>query len=292
MPWAVEPTRRPDRSPSPPGSVLAAPAAVARAAGEMVGFGPVVGRGAVKALLDANSHLRSPAPRTILNQPITGARRFAAQSWPLERIRSVAGASGTTINDVVLAMCSSALRRYLSDLDALPDDPLVAMTPVSLREAGADVGGNAVGVLLADLATNLADPADRLEGIHRSMEGGKESLRSMSPTQAALASAAAMSPMVLGMLPGVRRVARPAFNLVISNIPGPTSALYWNGAELVGVYPLSIPADGQAFNITVTSYHGNLQFGLTGCRRTVPHLQRLLGHLDQGLGELEKSVLG
>lgn len=291
MPWSYRPGK-PSAS-SSGGSLaglLGVPVAAARTAYEIAGLGPMAGRAAVRAFVDQNSHLPSLGPRTILNQPITGARRFAAQAWPLERIKAVATASGTTVNDVILAMCSGALRDYLSDLDALPDDPLVAMTPVSLRQAGGDVGGNAVGAMLCNLATDRSDPADRLAAVHQSMEDGKAALRSMSTTQATVASAIALSPMLLGQIPGVRRVASPGYNLVISNVAGPSHDLYWNGARLEGVYPMSIPTDGQALNITVTSYNANMEFGLIGCRRTVPHLQRMLGLLDWALDRLEAAV--
>lgn len=290
MPWSTQPGHRTSPSAQGLAGLFDVAVSAVRTTLELAGLGPIAGKAAVKALIDSNSHLPSLAPKTILNQPITGARRFAAQSWPLERIRAVASESGTTVNDVVLAMCSHALRHYLIDLGALPDDALVAMTPVSLRQAGSDVGGNAVGALLCNLATDLEDPADRLAAVHQSMEDGKAGLRSMTPTQVTVTSAIAMSPMILATLPGVRRLANPAFNVVISNIPGPAEPLYWNGARLEGVYPMSIPVDGQAVNITVTSYNGNMEFGLTGCRRTVPHLQRLLLHLDEGLGQLEKVV--
>lgn len=271
-------------------AVLGVPLSALKATYELAALGPIVGRAALKAFFDQNSHLPTLGPRTILNQPITGARRFAAQSWPIERFRAVADASDTTINDVLLATCSGALRSYLAELDALPDDPLVAMTPVSLRQAGMDVGGNAVGALLCNLGTDQADPAARLATVHHSMEAGKATLRGMTPTQATVASAVAMSPMLLGQVPGLRKVASPGYNVVISNIPGPKEALYWNGAALEGVYPMSIPTDGQAVNITVTSYDGSLEFGLMGCRRTVPHLQRLLIHLDDALAGLEKAT--
>ena len=293
MPFALRPAAKPRRE-GDSGRGLSAlvegPVGALKATLEVAGLGPMLGRAAARAFFDQNGHLPSLAPRTILNQPITGARRFAAQSWAMDRVKAVARASGTTINDVILAMCSGALREYLSGLEALPEAPLVAMTPVSLRQAGSEVGGNAVGALLCNLGTDQADPADQLETIHRSMGAGKASLRGMTPTQATVAGAAAMSPMLLGQIPGLRRVASPGYNLVISNIPGPTEALYWNGARLEGAYPLSIPTDGQALNITVTSYNGNLEFGLTGCRRTVPHLQRLLALLEDALTGLEKSV--
>lgn len=269
-------------------ALLEAPVSVLKTAYELAALGPIAGRAALRTFLDQNSHLPGIAPRTMLNQPITGARRFAAQSWPISRVRAVADASGTTINDVLLAMCSGALRSYLSEHDALPDEPLVAMTPVSLRQAGTDVGGNAVGALLCNLGTDQSDAAGRLATVHESMEAGKATLRGMTPMQATVASAAAMSPMLLGQIPGLRKVVSPGYNVVISNIPGPQEPRYWNGAALEGVYPMSIPTDGQALNITVTSYNGSLEFGLMGCRRTVPHLQRLLIHLDDSLSELEK----
>lgn len=294
MPWCLQLDSPPEHGSGAGGlqGLLGVSKAALRTTSEIAGLGPIAGRAAVRALLDSNSHLRSPAPRTILNGPITGARRFAAQGWPVARMRAIAGASSTTLNDVVLAMCSGALRSYLGSLDALPPAPLVAMTPVSLRQAGAEVGGNAVGALLCDLATDVEDPAGRLAAIHRSMEEGKRAMRAMTPTQVTITSGTALFPMVLGMLPGVRRLANPAYNLVISNMPGPDQPLYWNGARLEGVYPLSIPADGQALNITVTSYDGSMEFGLTGCRRTVPHLQRMLIYLDEALEELETAVKG
>jgi diacylglycerol O-acyltransferase len=99
-----------------------------------------------------------------------------------------------------------------------------------------------------------------------------------------------MSPLVLQPLLGLQGMLRPPFNIIISNVPGPRSPLYFNGARMDGLYPLSIPLDGQALNITCSSYADALGFGLTGCRRSVPHLQRLLGHLDDELGNLERAV--
>ena len=290
MPWSTQPERRSGGASRGIQTVLGVPKAALRAASEIAGLGPIAGRAALRALLDQSSYLPSSAPRTVLNGPITGSRRYAAQSWSFGRVRDVAKATDTTINDVVLAMSSGALRRYLEGLDALPEAPMVAMTPVSLRQAGADVGGNAVGALLCNLATDLADPAARLAAIHASMDEGKKMLRSMSATQVTLTSAIAVAPMLLSLLPGARRVASPAYNVVISNVPGPSQSLYWNRARLEGVYPLSIPTDGQALNVTVTSYHENLHFGLTGCRRTVPHLQRMLEYLEESLVGLEAAA--
>ncbi|MEZ5095716.1 MAG: WS/DGAT domain-containing protein [Nocardioides sp.] len=247
-----------------------------------------------KSLRNETSALSLYAPRTILNQKITGSRRFAAQSWPIERMRAIGKASGTTINDVVLAMCSGAIRSYLMELDALPDTTLISMVPVGLKAKESAVasaeGGNAVGAVMVKLGTDLPDPADRLAMVHASMRDGKESLSAMTPLQILAMSAIGQAPAVLPTMLRLQGISRPAYNLIISNVPGPRTTQYYNGARLVGNYLLSIPIDGMGLNITCTSYDGNLDFGLTGCRRTVPRLQRLLTHLDHELVALERAA--
>ncbi len=247
-----------------------------------------------KGLRNETSALSLHAPRTIFNRSITGSRRFAAQDWPMERLRAIGKASGTTINDVVLAMCSGAMRTYLGELDALPETTLVAMVPVSLTSQRAKLtageGGNAVGAVMVQLGTHLADPADRLRAIHRSMKDGKEGLSSMTPAQMLAMSALGQAPAILTPILRMQGIVRPPYNLIISNIPGPRTTRYWNGAKLVGTYPLSIPINGMALNITCTSYDSKMCFGLTGCRRTVPRLQRLLTHLDDELQALENAT--
>jgi diacylglycerol O-acyltransferase len=192
----------------------------------------------------------------------------------------------------VLAMCSGAMRTYLLELDALPDQTLVSMVPVGLNAkqsqlASAD-GGNAVGSIMVKLGTDLADPEARLASVHESMRDGKEGLSSMTPVQILAMSAVGQAPAILTPILKMQGLVRPPYNLIISNVPGPRTTHYFNGAQLMGTYPLSIPIDGMALNITCTSYDGQMAFGLTGCRRTLPHLQRLLGHLDDELTLLEK----
>jgi WS/DGAT/MGAT family acyltransferase len=222
---------------------------------------------------------------------IGGARRVAAQSWPLERFQRIKRAAGVTLNDVVLAMCSGALRAYLTEQGGLPDRPLIAMVPVSLRsESEADSGGNMVGSILCNLATDRDDPADRLAVISESMGTNKKIFAELPRMQALALSALARAPLGLTGLPGFVRATAPPFNLVISNVPGPRKPLYWKGARLAGNYPLSIALDGQAMNITMVSNAGNLDFGLVGCRRSVPHLQRMLSHLEDALKALEVAT--
>jgi diacylglycerol O-acyltransferase len=262
----------------------------AEAAGLPVALARTLNRG----VRNETSAVSLYAPRTMFNTKITGSRRFAAEDWDLERIKAVGKSTGTTVNDVVLAMCSGAVRRYLTELDALPDTSLVAMVPVGLQAKNSQTasasGGNALGAVMCKLGTDLEDPADRLRSVHHSMQTGKEALGSMTPTQILAMSALGMAPAVIAPMLRLQGVTRPPFNLIISNVPGPRKPLHFNGARLEGVYPLSIPIHNVALNITCTSYDSRLDFGLTGCRRTVPRLQRLLGHLDHELSALEEAA--
>lgn len=231
------------------------------------------------------------APPTMFNVPISSSRRIAAQSYSLARIKAVGRHYGATVNDVALAMCAGALRGYLLARDALPQRPLIAMVPVSVRPADGPDGGNQVAVILANLATEIDDPVQRLETIVASTRRAKERMSTMTRVEQVAYSAAALSPMAFTSVLGLDRY-RPAFNLVISNVPGPTERLYWNGAELDESYPVSIPIDGQALNITLTSYCDAVAFGFTACRRSVPSMQRLLDFTENALAELEAAAAG
>ncbi|MFC7448726.1 WS/DGAT/MGAT family O-acyltransferase [Rhodococcus daqingensis] len=263
---------------------------VARGAvGEAVGILPAIAGTVDRARHDRGGSLSFAAPSSIFNVPIGGARRFAAQSWPIERLRLVAKCGDATINDVVLAMCAGALRSYMDELDVLPADPLIAMVPVSLRREQPEAkAGNEIGMLMCNLGTHLDDSAARLDTVRTAMSEGKESMRTMSSAQILATSALGVAPLALGMF-GLGGPIRPA-NVMVSNVPGPATPLYWNGARLSALYPLSIPVDGQALNITCTSTDDEIAFGLTGCRRSVPPLQPLLGYLDDELAALERAV--
>jgi diacylglycerol O-acyltransferase len=261
-----------------------------RGVGDLAKMAPAFAETARQVLQEQATALPFQAPKSMLNVPITGARRFAAQSWSMERIHNVRKATNATVNDVVLAMCAGALRRYLTDMNELPDAGLVAMVPVSLRKNDSgEQGGNAIGTILADLATDSDDPTDRMQRIQKSVRRNKQNMAGLSPLQILLMSAITMAPLGISMVPGMAERTRPPFNLIISNVPGPAGkTLYWNQARMDGLYPLSVVLDGQALNMTVTTYSDQLQFGLTGCRRSVPHLQWLLTHLESSLAELEK----
>lgn len=263
------------------------------ASGRQIAALPSVARELLKTVYRASRHphYRSlfQAPRSLLNGPITGARRFAAEDFAMQRLQALHRSLGATLNDLVLAMCAGALRRYLSELNALPQRSLVAVVPMSLRHDDS-AEGNQVGMILCSLATDQADPEVRLRAIQGSIEEGKKRFAAMSAEEilnyTALSLAPAAFHLLTGLAPGWQ-----TFNLVISNVPGPRRPQYWNGLRLEGLFPASIAMQRLALNITVTSYANSLSFGLIGCRETLPHMQRLLIHLEQSLAELE-SVAG
>lgn len=228
-------------------------------------------------------------PTSSINTPIDGARRFVAQSWPFARIRRVAKAYDGTFNDAVLAMCGGALRKYLQNHAELPEESLKASVPVSVRAAGDVDSTNAVTAINADLGTNIQDPARRFAAIKASTEAGKTLYRDMSPAEAQLFGLLLQFPALL-LAPLGLASRLPAFNTVISNVPGMRETMYWNGARLDGTYPAAIIMDGVALNITLTSYDQNVDFGIIACRRSMPQVQRLIDYMEDALAELEDAA--
>lgn len=240
------------------------------------------------------SALRGPwqAPRSVLNTRLSGSRRVVCQSWAQTRLQAVGKALGVTLNDVVLAMCSGALRAYLQRLNALPAEPLICGVPVAIEKLEGETMGNAISMAFANLGTHEADPLRRLQSIRSSVQASKELLSTL--TRPALLTYTTLTglPLAFEQMMGVGGLAPPAFNLVVSNVPGPREPLYWNGARQEHVYPISLLPNGQALNISLMSCAGSLDFGLVGCRRSLPQLQRLIDHLEDALVELEQAAFG
>jgi diacylglycerol O-acyltransferase / wax synthase len=233
------------------------------------------------------------APRTPFNEEITLHRRFAMRSVELDDVKRVKNAFGASVNDVVMAMSAGALRHWLIDHDALPDVPLVAMIPVSVRdEASKSKLGNRVSSMFASLPTHLDDPVARLNAVREATKVAKAQQAAIPPglvenvsdfAPPALVARAARVAFATGLL---RRI--PPFNLVISNVPGPNVDLYLGGAKVVANYPVSVVMDGQGFNITVTSNSGQMHFGLISCRELVPDIDVIAGYLVEELDKLLK----
>jgi diacylglycerol O-acyltransferase len=228
-------------------------------------------------------------PASTINTRVDGARRFVAQSWPFARIRAVGKALDGTFNDAVLAMCSGALRIFLQNHGELPKESLKSMVPVSLRRPGDIDSSNAVGAISADLATNVKDPIKRFQKIKASMEAGKAMFQDMSPTEASLFLQLVQLP-GLALIPLGLGTRFPPYSTVISNVPGPREPMYWNGARLEGIYPASIVTEGIAMNITLVTYDTQVDFGVIGCRRSLPQIQRMIDYLEDSLVELEDAI--
>jgi WS/DGAT/MGAT family acyltransferase len=234
------------------------------------------------------------APRTPWNQAISPHRRFAYTSVPLDDAKTVRRAFGCTFNDVVMAVCSGTLRRYLQLHDCLPEESLVAMVPVSVRSGQEDDSfQNRVSALFSDLATNEAEPVKRLRRVQAAMNAAKEQFAAIPAeslqdfTQFAPPAVAARAMRMYSRLKIADRM-NPPFNLVISNVPGPQVPLYSAGARLQHFYPVSTLVDGQGLNMTVQSYNGNLDFGFVSDRDLVPDLWVMTDLLHEEMADLVK----
>lgn len=247
---------------------------------------------------DGKDMLSAPGlrpPRTPFNRPISPHRRWAFRTVSLPDVKKVKNAAGVTVNDVVMSLCSGALRQWLSDHDALPSSPLVAAVPVSVRsENERGTHGNRVSSMLSALPTTLDDPWERLIFCHQAMRAAKEQHGALPAdlladvTEFAMPALAGQAARLSAKLRLVERIA--PFNLIISNVPGPNIPLYYAGAELQAYFPLSAIADGQGLNITVMSYRDGMFFGLIACRELVPDLDDMAGHIVSELDLLTAEV--
>lgn len=236
------------------------------------------------------------APATPFNVPVTQHRRVAFRSVDLGVVREVKTAFGVSVNDVVLAMCAGALRRWLDRHDALPEDPLVAMVPVSLRDRSSGGAlGNAVSVMLTPLPTDLDAPARRIEVAHQATTVAKSRHATIPQglvddiTDFAPPALTARATRVVAATGLFRRL--PPFNVVISNVPGPNVPVYLGGARMVANYPVSVVADAMGLNITLIGYLDQLHFGLVACRELVPDLDDLADLLADELEVLHAAAL-
>lgn len=264
---------------------------------------PLVSRtvGSVSALVrnaldDSSKHGAVPltAPRTPFNQSIGSQRSVAFARVPLDEAKAIKEALGVKVNDVVLELCSATLRRYLQLHDALPDEPLLAVCPVSVRtDDEANTGGNKVSAMFASLATDLDDPRDRLDTIRESTEGAKEDHNAIGArTLTDWAEWAA--PRTFGLASrlyssmNLANQHRPIHNLVISNVPGPPFPLYLAGAELVAAYPMGPIMDGAGLNITVLSYRNHIDIGFLADAGLVPDVWEVAAQVRPAFDELRQ----
>jgi diacylglycerol O-acyltransferase len=236
------------------------------------------------------------APRTSFNGRVSPHRRFAFGQLSLEQVKAVKNAHGATVNDVVVSICAGALRRWLLEHGELPDEPLVAQIPVSVRTTEqAGTYGNRILLMSAPLYTDEPDPVTRLLRTHDSMASMKERHRAL-PAGLLQDANHFIPPAVfarasrLTLRLNSTTASRPMWNVVISNVPGPQFPLYCAGARLEANYPISVITDGMGLNITVMSYCGHLDFGLIADRDQIPDLDKLMGWLGEELDELRRAT--
>lgn len=245
----------------------------------------------VRRIGDPSDGLAVPfdAPRSVLNGRVREKRRFATQQIPLARMRAVADAADATLNDVVLAICGGALRRFLLEREHLPAKPLTAGIPVSVRPQDDEGTGNAISFIVASLGTDIEDAALRLRAIRASVRAAKAHVQSLPRHAMQQYTMLLMAPTILTLLSGAGGRLPPMFNITISNVPGPTTPLYFRGAELQSIFPASIVTHGQAVNITCESYAGQMNFGFTACHSSVPGVQKLAVYAAEAMAELEAA---
>jgi WS/DGAT/MGAT family acyltransferase len=235
---------------------------------------------------------RMVAPKTSFNGRASAHRRFTFGQLSLDDVKAVKNFHGVTVNDVVVALCAGAVRRWLLEHDELPDEPLVAQIPVSVR-TDEQIGtyGNRIMLMSAPLFTEEAEPIRRLQRTHDALDGMKERHRAL-PANLLQDANHFIPPAVFSRAARVTfrlatsRPGRPTWNLVISNVPGPQFPLYCAGARLVANYPVSVITDGLGLNITVMSYCGSLDFGIVADREQMPDVGKLMGWLGESLTEL------
>ncbi|MEZ5132633.1 MAG: wax ester/triacylglycerol synthase family O-acyltransferase [Mycobacterium sp.] len=248
---------------------------------------------ALGALLSRSIVAPFGAPRTRFNTKLGPFRSVAGTSLERSRIRAVREAAGVTGNDVVMALIAGALRAWLQDRGELPGRSLVAICPVTVRGRGAsdaDRHGNQFGMGLCRLGTDLADPVERLMLVHDAMKNLKSQVAKQGPGAMLAAMAPAIGPTIaLAMLPFDTRIP-PSFNIPISNVPGPREQMYFNGAHVEQIYPVSTVYDGMALNITVCSYAEQMGVGYVADREVVGDIETLIPLTDRALAELERAL--
>ncbi len=248
----------------------------------------------VDSLVSHTTVLPFGAPYTRFNGRLGPQRAVAAASWPKDRIQAVQRAAGVTANDVVTAMVAGAVRHWLNDRGELPGLPLVGACPITVRDRGHvaadDSHGNRFGLWPCPLGTNVEDPVTRLRAISRSMSDGKRWVAKRGAAASLLTTAGSIAAtVVLPLLPFTQKF-RTGFNLPISHVPGPADEMYWNGAHVEEMYPVSTVFDGLALNVTTCSYAQRIGFGYAAGRDVVPDVEALISMTERSLAELESAL--
>lgn len=292
-PWALE-----RKKPKPQAPALVNPNEIIRnglklSGKNLQGTVKLIGKMREMTRSEGNPHggLPNPMniPRTIFNGRITQHRRVATQWLEMERVRNISKQTGATVNDVCLAILSSALRRYLQEQNGLPENTLYASVPIGLPHLN-DKPGNRVVGFVCPLGTHLEEPLERLTYINATTADTKEKMKTLPDEALNQYSVIGIGPMMLGQLAGLSRTLPPMFNVTVSNVVASRKPLYFRGSELEAIYPVSLLFDGHTLNVTIVGYNDKITFGIVGCRGTIPNLQRIAVYIGDSLGEMEAAI--
>ena len=226
------------------------------------------------------------APRTILNKKLGPKRRIIPCQLPIVELKQIGHQYGGTLNDVVTAICGSALRRYLSEQDQLPKKTLTAGMPVFIKSAESEGGNNSLSFMICPFATDLEDPVERLKVIVKATTKGKKELSALISEAHQDLAVLSLVPFLVLNLTHTTHLAPPAFNAVVSNFPGPKEQLYLEGSRLEALYPISIVADGMGLNITLISYQDKLCISIVAAQENEPNIQNFGGMIEDAFQEL------
>ena len=235
------------------------------------------------------------APKTPFNKTIGRDRSYAARSISMIEVKEISKATGAKVNDIVMAIVSGSLRAYLGGKHKLPDAPLIAFVPISVREAGNTDLNNQVFGMNCALATNYSDPLKRLKQIQKESGQSKDiagSVKEVAPQDYTLIGAPTLLPGLMQLFGNTKLadVLPQPVNVTISNTAGPPFPLYCAGAKVTALYPVSIPIHGVGLNFTVQSYLDKMDFGITACKKSVPDMAELGDLLVASFEELKKAV--
>ena len=273
---------------------LQAPVGLARTGRDVsLGLAKVAGRMVKQRYIDGNPDITMPlsGPHTAFNVELSASRNLAFSAYPVDELKAMGRSHGSTLNDVILAICDGALRRYLAEQGQIPEKPLVALVPINLRPPGDVVEGNYVASLQVKLGGEGQGPVDRLKTVSRTVRTAKELFTGLPMSAAQAYSFATAGIAALGQTFHLAGVMPPPINLIISNVPGPRETRYFQGAKLEAVYPVSGVAPMTALNVTVYSYAGTLYVGLISGRRALPHLDDLNLCMDEVYEEYRHALL-
>lgn len=245
---------------------------------------------AIRALVmpgDTEAGIAFKTSKAVFNGHITASRRFAVHTLPLTETKDIGRVLGHTVNDMFLAICATALRRYLADKGKTTERPLTATVPVSIQVQGAAQKGNQITYIAVNLCTHLSDPLERMSAIGRSAAAAKADMSALTRSAVQTLAVVAQGSAALINHFHLSDYITPPANLVLSNVPGPRDTLYLMGAQMIGSFPMSILMDGQALNITLVSHGDQLDFGILGCRNAMPDIELLAQYVGEAFQELK-----